>query len=46
MNEIQQKEAFLSEAKGLGKFFQLDVTLRLFGQIVWEWHFPPKSQSK
>lgn len=39
----QSENAFVSEAKGLGKYFQLDVTLKLFGQVIWEWHFPPKN---
>lgn len=39
----KRKQCFASEAKGLAKYFQLDVTLKLFGQIIWEWHFPPKN---
>lgn len=37
------KAQFVSEAKGLSKFFELHVELRLFGQLVWSWTFPPKS---
>lgn len=37
------KSQFVSEAKGLAKFFECDVVIRLFGVVIWEWHFPPKN---
>lgn len=32
----------VSEAKGLAKWFAVDVTIRLFGVVIWEYHFPPQ----
>lgn len=30
-------------SKKLAKFFELEVNLRIFGQLVWSWKFPPKN---
>lgn len=37
------KSQFVNEAKGLAKFFECDICIKLFGVVVWEWHFPPKT---
>jgi hypothetical protein len=29
---------------GLRDFLQLDLTIKIFGRVIWEWHFPPKSK--
>lgn len=42
MSQSEQNEVVTS-ARGLAKFFSLDVTLKIFGQTIWEFHFPPKS---
>lgn len=42
MDKSMQNEAVAS-AKGLAKFFAIDITIKIFGQTIWEYHFPPKS---
>ena len=42
MSEIKKDEAIAS-AKGLAKWFSLDVTIKIFGVTIWEYHFPPKN---
>ena len=27
----------------LASLFEVDVTLKIFGHVIWKWHFPPKS---
>lgn len=36
------REQKVSEAKGLAKWFSVDVTIKIFGVTIWEYHFPPK----
>lgn len=33
----------VNDAKGLAKFFAVDIVIKIFGVTVWEYHFPPKS---
>lgn len=38
----QSKIEFANEAKGLAKWFAIDLTIKLFGVVIYEYHFPPK----
>lgn len=38
------KDTYLSDAKGLRDFVSVDLTIKLFGKVIWEFHFPPKNQ--
>lgn len=29
-------------SRKLARFFELEVNLRIFGQLVWSWKFPPQ----
>lgn len=31
-------------AKRLAKWFSVDVTIKIFGHIIWEYHFPPQEK--
>lgn len=33
----------VNQAKGLAKFLAVDITIKIFGVTIWEYHFPPKS---
>lgn len=41
--DMQSKQEFVNNAKGLARFFAVDITIKIFGVIIWEYHFPPKS---
>lgn len=30
-----------ASAEALAPFFSVDVTLKIFGRVIWEWHYPP-----
>ena len=32
-------------AKRLAKWFQVDVIIRMFGHVIFEYHFPPEENS-
>ena len=38
------KQTLISDAKGLAKWFSVDISIKMFGQTIWEFHFPPKSE--
>lgn len=49
MNLKERVDAsFLSEeskvyaSEKLAPFFEVLVTLKIFGRVIWSWHFPPK----
>lgn len=39
----QDKKSTVSIAKGISKFFAVDIVIKIFGVTIWEYHFPPKS---
>lgn len=43
-NDVELRKNVFSLASLLKDFLQVDLTIRLFGRIIWEWHFPPKSE--
>lgn len=42
-NDVEVQKYVFSLAFFLKDFLQVDLTIRLFGRIIWERHFPPKS---
>lgn len=40
---VASEASKLYASKKLAKLFEVDVTIRLFGQVVYTWHFPPKN---
>lgn len=38
---VDSNESRIYAAKKLSKFFEVDITLKVFGQVIWTWHFPP-----
>ena len=36
------KSSKLFAAKRLSKWFEIDVTIKMFGVTVFSWHFPPQ----
>lgn len=43
-NAVELRKNVFSLASLLKDFLQVDLTIKLFGSIIWEWHFPPKSE--
>lgn len=35
-------ESKVYASKRLAPFFEIEVTLKIFGQVIWNWVFPPK----
>ena len=38
----EKKQALITDAEGLAKLFSVDISIKLFGHTIWEYHFPPK----
>lgn len=45
MSEESKKE-FVNSAKFIAPFFEVKVEIRVLGQLIWSWTFPPKNKSK
>lgn len=43
MCSTKQEFKKVEEAKGLAKFFAVDIVIKVFGVVIWEYHFPPQS---
>ena len=41
MDKKSQNE-IVKDAKGLAKWFSVDIVIKVFGVVIWEYHFPPK----
>lgn len=37
----KEKEMVL-RAKKLSKWFEIDLTIKIFGVVVFQWHYPPQ----
>ena len=37
--KVQKVEA----ARGLAKWFKLEITLSMFGKVIWHWVYPPQN---
>ena len=40
----KSKQRLVDDAKGLAKWFAVDIVIKIFGLTIWEYHFPPKAQ--
>lgn len=40
---VDSKESKIYASQKLAKFFELEVTLKVFGKVIWSWVFPPKN---
>lgn len=40
---VDSKESKIYASQKLAKFFELEVTLKVFGNVIWSWVFPPKN---
>lgn len=38
-----QKNELTAQAKGLAKWFSVDISIKIFGVEILSYHFPPKS---
>ena len=41
----EQKNDAVQSAKGIAKWFSLDITIRVFDHVIWSWHFPPSTKN-
>lgn len=40
---VDSKDSKIYASQRLAKFFELEVTLKVFGNVIWTWVFPPKN---
>lgn len=40
MTELQ-KRSLVNRAVRLKDFFEIDLTISMFGKVIFSWHFPP-----
>ncbi len=40
------KKELVDSAKSVSSFFEVIVEIRVFGQLIWSFVFPPKKNSK
>lgn len=38
-----EKVASVQAARGLSKFFKLEITLSMFGKVIFHWVYPPQN---
>lgn len=38
----QSKQEVIASAESLVPFFSIDLTISIFGHVIFQWHFPPK----
>lgn len=36
----------VNTARGLAKWLSIDITISIFGVVVFQWHFPPQDSEK
>lgn len=42
-NNAESNESKIYASKKLARFFEVEVTLKIFGQVIWHWVFPPQN---
>lgn len=40
------KKEVVNGAKALAPFFEIEISVRVLGQTIWHYVFPPKNKSK
>lgn len=40
-----EKVEKVAAARGLSKWFKLEITLSMFGKVIFHWVYPPQSDS-
>ena len=45
MDECSKKEC-VNSGKALSPFFEVEITIRILGQVIWHCVFPPRNKSK
>lgn len=40
-----EKVESITAARGLAKFFKLEITLSMFGKVILHWEYPPTSKT-
>lgn len=36
------RENVVTRAKKLSKWFELDIVIKIFGVVIFQWHYPPE----
>ena len=44
MKTPQEQKEMLSKARGLAKFFKIELTISIFGHVVINWVYPPQNE--
>lgn len=42
VRNVESEDSKIYAGKKLAPFFEVDLTLKMFGQVIFIWHFPPK----
>ena len=42
MSDSQKQK--VESAKSLAPFFEVSVTLKIFGHVIWSWSYPPRTK--
>lgn len=42
----RHQEKKVLQAFSLAEFFEIDLTIKVFGKVIFSWHFPPKAESQ
>ena len=43
VKQVKERVEKVDQAKGLARWFSVDVKIAIFGVTIWEYHFPPKN---
>lgn len=41
-SNAESTDSKIYASKKLARFFEVEVTLKIFGQVIWHWVFPPQ----
>lgn len=41
-SSAESQESKIYASRKLARFFEVEITLRIFGQVIWHWVFPPQ----
>lgn len=43
MISTEEKQAAVNEARGLAKWFKIELKISLFGHVIFNWTWPPQA---
>lgn len=46
LNRENAEKHLVTEAKKLNKYLEIEVTIRMFGNIIFNWIYPPRKEKE